>query len=144
MEASQLVYNDSPYIKSRLQRSPTSRVQYNFITKPPPNENGQSTPPSCLGVTSLSTIAIETLHLNVDLPHNRCVQDELNKCQWVQNLLDTFNSSEFIEGLERLYWHEHSTNPKATPEFMEAIQLLYGCKIKCVHEIKTMIYVKEY
>ena len=143
MEASQLVYNDAPYIKSRLQRPPTSRIQYNFIAKPPPNENGQSTPPSCLGVTSLSTIAIETLHLNVDLPHNRCVQDELNKCQWVQNLLDTFNSSEFIEGLERLYWHEHSTNPKATPEFMEAIKLLYGCKIKCVHEIKTMIYVKN-
>ena len=79
LESSQLVYNDSPWIGSRLQKATTSNYQYRFVINPPPDENGQSTPPACLGIKSLSNLAIEKLHSNVALRTNRCIDEELYK-----------------------------------------------------------------
>ena len=148
LEARKLVYNDSPWIKIRLQKAIAESYQYKFVKNPPPDENGQSIPPSCLGIKSLSVIAVEKLHSDVALHTNRCISQVLfeygsrtDQCIWVQALQDRLNSDEFTKGLERLYWHEHGKSPKYSSQFMTALKLLHKCKIKCVHDIKTIICV---
>ena len=150
LESSQLVYNDSPWIGSRLQKATASNYQYRFVINPPPDENGQSTPPACLGIKSVSNLAIEKLHSNVALRTNRCIDEELyengsrtDTCKWVQSLQNTLNSRDFTKGLERLYWHEHKKTPKSSTEFKTMVESLYKCKIKCVYKIETVIFVQN-
>ena len=151
LESNQLVYNDSPWIGSRLQEATAAgSYQYRFVINPPPDENGESTPPACLGIKSLSDLAVEKLHSNVALRTNRCIDQELyengsrnDTCKWVQRLQITLNSSNFTKGLGRLYWHEHRKTPKSNAEFQRMVESLYKCIIKCVYKIQTVIFVQD-
>ena len=142
LESKQLVYDDSPWIGSRLEKAITRRsYQFNFVITPPADESGQSTPPACLGIKSLSSLAVEKLHSNTEVRSNTCVDYDLNRCKLVEYLQETLKSRDFTRGLGRLYWDEHKKNPKLNKEYRTVVEALHKCKVKCVHMITTVICV---
>ena len=142
LESNQLVYDDSPWIGSRLEKARRS-YQYNFVITPPPDDSGQPTPPACLGIKSLSSLAVEKLHSDTEVRSNRCVDYDLNRCQLVKLLQETLESKDFTKGLGRLYWDEHKKNPKLSKEYRTVVGALHKCKVKCVHKITTVICVQD-
>ena len=148
-KSTNLVYNDVPWIATRLQNS-QQKLDYKFLKPPSPDKNGQRTPPSCLRVKLLSMIAVEILHADVTERVNKCVEQELfnNKkcaknCKVVEVLEETFRTEKyFSKGIGRLYWHKNQIDPKRDRRFciqLKALTELRSKSIVCVNEIKTII-----
>ena len=145
IESSQLVYNDVPWIATRLQKS--QQLNCKFLFPPPPDKNGQKIPPPSLQVKLISEQAIEKLHSVVKSKLNRCIDQELyetkkhcTNCNVVQALEDTFKSQEFKFGMSRLFWHKIQKHPNTDKAFRLQMQAMNHLKIFCVKEIKTVIH----
>ena len=145
--STELVHNDVPWIATRLKNSQV--LNYKFLLTPPPDDRGQTIPPSVLKVKLLSTLAVEKIDDFTTKNVNKCIDQELFEngtknidCNAVKEITETVKSQEFKQGLYRLYWHQNQKHPKNDEEFLFQILALSNCEIHCVKEITTVIHLK--
>ena len=148
LEIPKLMYNDVPWMTDSLKQQ-----KINFLLPPPPDNRGQTFPPKCLKVRFLSELAVEDLSDSVSDSCNRCAKQELywigkssETCSIVRDLKITFKSQEFVQGFERLYWHENKTHPSSNLDFCKQLEKLTKLGsvrdkpcIYCVNNIRTVL-----
>ena len=145
VKPNELVCNDVPWIRARLQQS--NSLNYKFLCPPSPNQKGQKIPPPRLGVELLSDVASEELRKDVFDRLNKCKEQELFEmkkrecnCELIEVMSSTFTSQAFSKGFGRLYWHEHQKDPRTDKEFCVRLKaIVKTLTLQCVEIIKTVV-----
>ena len=137
---SQLVYNDAPWYRSRLQDG-----YYHFMKQPMQEKKGNFSLPQCLRVPLLSSLVTEEISDCTFLEDNECMHERLasqspgqsNGCEYVVSLMSIIKSPQFKHGLRRIIHHQTGNAPSQKAE--ATIGKLDKLEFKCYHNIETVL-----
>ena len=126
-----LVYNDARWYSSRISCS------FDYLLPPQPDDKGSRRPPLSLKIKQLSDVVKEELDWNCESNNALCENDELffqnkrdTQCECAHSIKQTLMSKEFLEGLHRLYYHDHQLPP--TSDFKDLVINFQKSGVVCV------------
>lgn len=140
----ELLYNDVPWYSSRLLEG-----KYRYILSPQIDHRGSRNPPELLNVCHLSDVIKEKVHQSCMSCDALCTVDELHsqgkrkeRCIVPQKITETLRSPEFVEGMLRIYYHEHECCPPKS--FQEAVNSLQNIRVICLQSsLKTVLHDQD-
>ena len=135
---SELVYNDAPWYRSRL----NNNRHYHFMKQ---HIQEKFSLPECLQVPLLSSLVTEEISDCTFLGDNECMHERLvrqsadqsNGCEYVVSLKSIIKSPQFKAGLRRILHHQTGNAPSQKDE--ATISKLDNLEFKCYHSIKTVL-----
>ena len=137
---SELVYNDAPWYRSRLQDG-----YYHFMKQPMQEKKGKFSFPRCLQVSLLSSLVMENISDRTFIVDNECVHERLarqspnqtNGCKYVLSLKLIIKAKQFKDGLRRIIYHQTGNAPSQKDE--DTISKLDDLEFKCYRNIETIL-----
>lgn len=136
-----MYYNDVPWY---AQRFPKNRFKYILI--PLPDEQGSRDPPRSLNVSFLSEVVKEKINDDCRSPDTVCNEDMLyhqqkreNRCVYADKIATTLSSSQFVEGMCRIYFADHQCSPPES--FQKIVHTFGGYEIVCLQmQLTTQLF----
>ena len=137
---SELVYNDAPWYRSRLEGE-----SYHFMKQPMQGNKGNFFLPKCLQIPPLTSLVMEEISNCTFLEDNECMNERLarqspgqsNGCIYVASLKLIVKSKHFKDGLRRIIHHQTGNAPSQKDE--ASIGKLDNLEFKCYHSIVTVL-----
>ena len=136
-----LVFNDAEWMKRRLPAG-----HFNFVQRPPADDQGSFTLPECFKMKQLSTLVGEYPDdSQIRDADNRCtyqisVSDEISKCPSLSALLQLLHSKEFTIAMYRIAHNNHGQTP--TEKEGQLIRRIQEMTIYCVQDVRTYLHNK--
>ena len=138
---SELVYNDAPWYRSRLESE-----SYHFMKQPMQGNKGNFLLPKCLQIPLLTSLVIEEVSDHTFLEdNNECMNERLarqspeksNGCMYVESLKLIVKSKHFKAGLRRIIHHQTGNVPSQKDEV--SIGKLDNLEFECYYSIVTVL-----
>ena len=122
--AKDLLHNNVPWFADRVKE-----CKFKYILPPVADHLGSRDPPPNLNVRMLSEVVRERIQNRCRSRDALCMADILysqqkreDRCIFAQKILDTLHSSQFFDGMMRIYYADHQCNP---PESFQSNVLTY-------------------
>lgn len=138
-----LLYNDVPWYAQRIPQH-----LYKYILSPRSDQQGSRKPPKLLNVRFLSEVVKEKIHDNCKSSDALCTADVLysqNKremrCIYSSKILATLKSSQFVEGMFRIYYADHKCRPPE--DFQKTVRSFVQFEITCLETPLTTVLCSE-